>query len=54
MNRDNFSTVYLAKWKDGPLCWNNYSRKYIRQPYEEITLKCLHNLQNIDEFLYEV
>ena len=54
VNSDDFSTVYLAKWKDGPLCWSNYSKKYERQQNEEIYLKYLHNLQNIDEFLNEV
>ena len=54
VDKDNFSTVYLAKWKDGPLSWNYYNKKYVRQPNKEIALKHLHNLQNVDEFLNEV
>ena len=54
VDKDNFSTVYSAKWKDGPLHWDGNDIKYTRRQYEEITLKCLHNLQNIDEFLNEV
>src|ERR1700722_5996153 len=36
---DDFSTVYSAIWKDGPLSWDCYNKKYIRQPNKEITLK---------------
>ena len=51
---DIISTIYSAKWKNGPLHWDWNKKKYIRQPNKEITLKCLHNLQNIDQFLNEV
>src|SRR5579862_9631767 len=51
VDKDDFSTAYSAKWKDGPLYWNGNYKKYIRRPNEEITLKYSHNLQNIDEFL---
>ena len=54
VDKDDFSTVYLAKWEDGPLSWNCYDKKYVRQPDKEIALKHLHNLQNIDELLNEV
>ncbi|CAB5388538.1 unnamed protein product [Rhizophagus irregularis] len=53
---DNFSTIYLARWKNGPLYWDHYhEKKYIRTPHgKEITIKYTHNLQSIDEFLNEV
>ncbi|CAB5369467.1 unnamed protein product [Rhizophagus irregularis] len=55
VDKDDFSTVYSAKWKDGPLKLNYYSRKYIRnQKKFELKLKCSHNLQNVVEFLNEV
>jgi len=49
--KDDFFTIYSAKWKNGPLFWN---KKYIRESDKKVTLKCLYNLQNIDEFLIEV
>ena len=52
INGDDFSTVYLAKWKNGPLHWNN--KKYVRKSNIKVVLKYLHNLLNIDEFLNEV
>ena len=52
-DKDDLSTVYLAKWKNGPLYWRN--KKYIRESAdEEVALEYLHNLQNIDEFLNNV
>ncbi|PKY23426.1 hypothetical protein RhiirB3_437633 [Rhizophagus irregularis] len=55
VDKDDFSTVYSAKWEDGPLEWNSNSRKYIRNPTEiELKLKYSHNLQNVVEFLNEV
>ncbi|EXX78254.1 Cla4p [Rhizophagus irregularis DAOM 197198w] len=52
IDNDKFVTIYSAKWKDGPLCWNN--RKYIRKLHATIALKCLHNAQNINHVLNEV
>ncbi|GET60319.1 kinase-like domain-containing protein [Rhizophagus irregularis DAOM 181602=DAOM 197198] len=50
IGKGEFATVYLAKWKDGPLLY-----QYERIPYKEVALKCLHNSQNItNEFLNEV
>ena len=57
MGRGDFTTVYLAIWKDGPLKYNevNMEYKYTRKSNYEVALKCLHNSQNIiDEFLNEV
>ena len=60
ISKGDFATVYSATWKDGPLLYNiyNYSyqyMKYIRKPDKKVTLKCLHNSQNItNDFLNEV
>ncbi|GES91820.1 kinase-like domain-containing protein [Rhizophagus clarus] len=54
VNKDNFSTVYSAKWVDGPLFWETSKKKYIRGSDKEVALKYLHNLQDIDEFLNNV
>ena len=49
------ATVYSAIWKDGPLYYNEYYKKYIRETDKEVALKCLYNSQNItNEFLNEV
>jgi serine/threonine protein kinase len=50
-----FATVYLAKWKDGPLIYKEKDYEYERNTNQEVALKCLSNSQNIpDEFLNEV
>ncbi|UZO16555.1 uncharacterized protein OCT59_007940 [Rhizophagus irregularis] len=54
VNNDDLSTVYSAKWKSGPIYWDKYIKKDINYQNNEITLKHLHNLQNIEEFLNEV
>jgi hypothetical protein len=51
------NAVYLAKWKDGPLLYDDYYKdKYIRNSANKvIILKYLVNSQNItNEFLNEV
>uniref|UniRef100_U9TB69 Protein kinase domain-containing protein n=1 Tax=Rhizophagus irregularis (strain DAOM 181602 / DAOM 197198 / MUCL 43194) TaxID=747089 RepID=U9TB69_RHIID len=54
LGKQDFSTVYLAKWKDGPLKYNRYTARYERNLNEVFTLKCFYNSQNmIDEFLYK-
>src|SRR5947207_2026561 len=40
-DKDNISTVYLVKWK-GPLYWNEYDKKYVRNTYKEVSLKYSH------------
>ncbi|PKB97138.1 hypothetical protein RhiirA5_433668, partial [Rhizophagus irregularis] len=55
-NNDSF-TVYSAIWKNGPLDCDKHSKKYKRHQdnkNNEVALKYLHNLQNIEEFLNEV
>ncbi|GBC06815.1 hypothetical protein RclHR1_07060008 [Rhizophagus clarus] len=50
-----FSTIYLAKWKDGPLEYVTGKKIYERnKPNKIIALKCLHKSQNITiKFLKE-
>ena len=44
--KSDLMTVYSAIWKDGPLCYNYYKCKYIRDSNNKVALKYLHNLQN--------
>jgi hypothetical protein len=53
VDKDDFSTVYSAQWKDGPLYWDENSKQYKRYP-KEATLKYSHNLRNVTRFLDEV
>jgi hypothetical protein len=48
---NNFTTVYSAKWNDGPLYWNKQNEKYMRNSNKGVFLKCLHNSQNPIESL---
>ncbi len=53
IGKGGFSTVYLTKWKDGPLYWNKM--EYVRDLNKPVALKCLHNSKSItNEFLNEV
>ncbi|UZO16945.1 uncharacterized protein OCT59_008311 [Rhizophagus irregularis] len=53
--KGGFSTVYSARWKDGPLEYDADKKIYIRDPNRVIALKRLHNSQNITKkFLNEV
>ncbi|GBC42930.2 kinase-like domain-containing protein [Rhizophagus irregularis DAOM 181602=DAOM 197198] len=53
--QSDFTTVYLAKWEDGPLEYNINTMQYERDPNRAITLKCLNNTRNmINEFLDKV
>jgi hypothetical protein len=54
VNKYDFSTIYSAKWKNGPLYWDKNNRKYKRHQDIDVILKYLHNLQNTDELLNEV
>jgi hypothetical protein len=51
IDENNFYTLYLSKWKNGPLNWDKGSKEYVKHLDKEVTLKCL---QNIDELLNEV
>jgi predicted Zn-ribbon and HTH transcriptional regulator len=55
IDKDSFSAVYSAIWKDGSLKYSFKERKQIREPNEGAILKCLSNSQNnISKFLNEV
>ena len=55
INKGDSIIVYSAKWEDGPLEYNAYTKKYERYSNgKKITLKCFHNTQNINEFLNKV
>jgi hypothetical protein len=54
IDNDDFSIIYSAKWKDGPLYWDKYNKKYSRSLNSKVLLKYLYNLRDIDEFLNEV
>ena len=55
IGKGGFSTVYSAKWKNGPLEYDVDEETYNRNPDRVIALKCLHNSQSItDKFLNEV
>ena len=55
INKGDFATVYSAIWKNGPLYYDYDEYEYLRMLDKKVTLKCLHNSQNItSEFLNEV
>jgi hypothetical protein len=52
INKNGFTTVYSAIWKDGPLnrgIW--LSKKYTRNSNKKVTLNCLCSSQYLIEFL---
>ena len=63
-SKGDFATVYSAVWKNGPLYYDDsddydydyyYKYEYTRKLAKPVTLKCIHNSQNItNEFLNEV
>jgi len=55
ISKGDFDTVYLAIWKDGPLCYDHKNNDYTRKSDKKVALKWLHNSQNIiNEFLDKV
>ncbi|GBB92298.1 hypothetical protein RclHR1_00020001 [Rhizophagus clarus] len=49
------TTIYLAKWRNGPLYWDETNRECTRKTDVKVILKYLHDVQyNIDQFLNEV
>ena len=55
INKGDFTTVYSAVWKNGPLNYNDYIKDYIRNSDKEVTLRCLHNSHNVtNDLLSEV
>src|SRR6266516_596484 len=54
IGKGGFATVYSAKWKDGPLYYNNKKLRRL-SANQEFDLKYLFNSQNItNKFLNEV
>ncbi|POG60245.1 kinase-like domain-containing protein [Rhizophagus irregularis DAOM 181602=DAOM 197198] len=51
INKNDSTTVYSAIWKDGPLYFNCNNLKYTRDSCKEVALKCLHNSQDLIEFV---
>jgi hypothetical protein len=52
--KNGLITVYSAIWKDGPLYKLLGYDNYTRDSNKEVTLKCLHNLQeSIDSLINE-
>ena len=55
IDKDDFSTIYLATWKNGPLYWSRNNEKYKRKSDKQVALKRLYDSHNaINEFLNEV
>ena len=57
LDKDAFATatVYSAIWTDGPLDYDEDSKKYTRESDKKVALKYLYNSQNItNEFLNKV
>ncbi len=55
IGKEDFSTIYSAIWKDGPLDYDYNQYKYSRNQNKKVALKHFYNSQNItNEFLNEV
>src|ERR1051325_1968620 len=46
ISKGDLATVHSAIWKDGPLYYNYYYKKYTRNSYKKVVLKRLYNSQN--------
>ena len=47
INKGDYATIYSAIWKDGPLVYDYRNMKYKRNSNRKVTLKCLHDSQNV-------
>ncbi|GES73297.1 kinase-like domain-containing protein [Rhizophagus clarus] len=55
VKKDNFVTLKLSIWNNGPLSYCNNKKEWTREPNKKVSLKCLCNTENnINEFLNEV
>jgi hypothetical protein len=55
IEKDNFTGIYSAIWKDGPLYYDSSKYNYSRKQNKQVNLKYLQNSQNFNgEFLNEV
>ncbi|RIA85340.1 hypothetical protein C1645_830937 [Glomus cerebriforme] len=54
IGKDSSAIVYSAIWIYGPLNYDKDDEVYKRNQYENVSLRCLHNSQNIiSEFLFK-
>ncbi|CAB5318367.1 unnamed protein product [Rhizophagus irregularis] len=53
LGKDEFSTIYSAIWKDGPLIYDDNKHEYSREQSMKVNFK-LYKSQNINGFLNEV
>jgi hypothetical protein len=51
MGKYNSIKIYSAIWRDGPLYWNQLSKKYMRKREEKVAFSCLHRSQLLIVFL---
>ena len=51
IGKNSFMTIHSAIWRDGPFHYNDQYEKYTRKLNKKVALKCLHNSQNLTEFL---
>ncbi|RIA83759.1 hypothetical protein C1645_833312 [Glomus cerebriforme] len=52
ISKNDFTTVYLAIWKDGPLYYYDNKKNLRRNHNRKVSLKCFGNLQNtVDEYI---
>jgi|ERR1051325_5791378 hypothetical protein len=55
INKDDSFILYSATWKDGPLDYIYYDKKWTRETGENVTLKCLlDSSSTINKLLNEV
>ncbi|CAB5363418.1 unnamed protein product [Rhizophagus irregularis] len=55
INKSEFTALYSAIWKDGPLKYDENYKEFKRAPNKRIALKHFYYLQNIvNDFLFEI
>jgi hypothetical protein len=54
IGEDEFSTLYSAIWKDGPLLYHKDEYVYTRNRDKVVTIKCLYNTQNVTNDLLDM
>ncbi|PKY32422.1 hypothetical protein RhiirB3_450595 [Rhizophagus irregularis] len=51
VGKNKLFILYSAKWKNGPLEYNENTKKCKRNPNKAIILKCFNNIQDANKFL---
>jgi hypothetical protein len=54
ISKDDYATLYSARWVDGPLKYDCDKKKYERTPDKNVALKLYNSKNNTSEFLSEV